>query len=113
MLLLRSQRPIAQLVELLSYKQVVVGSNPAGPIFCEFRLNPYPPSEFRVILVNRYSEGVPQVKVSSKIHSTSTHRSFFMAAAYLPSILVPLVGLVFPAVAMASLFLYIEKEEIA
>lgn len=36
-----------------------------------------------------------------------------MAAAYLPSILVPLVGLVFPAIAMASLFLYIEKEEIA
>nr|YP_009106164.1 subunit VIII of photosystem I [Paradoxia multiseta]AIT94923.1 subunit VIII of photosystem I [Paradoxia multiseta] len=40
-------------------------------------------------------------------------RSFFMAAAYLPSVLVPLVGLVFPAIAMASLFLYIEKEEIA
>ena len=38
---------------------------------------------------------------------------FFMAAAYLPSVLVPLVGLVFPAIAMASLFLYIEKEEIA
>ncbi len=37
---------------------------------------------------------------------------FSMAAAYLPSILVPLVGLVFPAIAMASLFLYIEKEEI-
>lgn len=30
----------------------------------------------------------------------------------LPSILVPLVGLVFPAVAMASMFLYIEKEQI-
>ena len=27
-----------------------------------------------------------------------------MAAAYLPSILVPLVGLVLPAIAMASLF---------
>nr|YP_009105624.1 subunit VIII of photosystem I [Xylochloris irregularis]AIT94310.1 subunit VIII of photosystem I [Xylochloris irregularis] len=36
----------------------------------------------------------------------------FMTAAYLPSILVPLVGLVFPAIAMASLFLYIEKQEI-
>lgn len=35
-----------------------------------------------------------------------------MAAAYLPSILVPLVGLVFPAIAMASIFLYIENEEI-
>ncbi len=35
-----------------------------------------------------------------------------MAAAYLPSILVPLVGLVFPAVTMASIFLYIEKQEI-
>lgn len=40
-------------------------------------------------------------------------RGSLMAAAYLPSILVPLVGLVFPAIAMASLFLYIEKEEIA
>ena len=37
---------------------------------------------------------------------------FSMTAAYLPSILVPLVGLVFPAIAMASLFIYIEKEEI-
>jgi len=30
---------------------------------------------------------------------------------YLPSILVPLVGLVFPAVAMAFFFLYIERED--
>nr|YP_009258555.1 subunit VIII of photosystem I [Cosmarium botrytis]YP_010386073.1 photosystem I subunit VIII [Cosmarium blyttii]YP_010386168.1 photosystem I subunit VIII [Cosmarium ochthodes]YP_636398.1 photosystem I subunit VIII [Staurastrum punctulatum]Q32RX8.1 RecName: Full=Photosystem I reaction center subunit VIII; Short=PSI-I [Staurastrum punctulatum]QOT13814.1 photosystem I subunit VIII [Micrasterias rotata]UPO65435.1 photosystem I subunit VIII [Cosmarium impressulum]UPO65556.1 photosystem I subuni len=35
-----------------------------------------------------------------------------MSASYLPSILVPLVGLVFPAVTMASLFLYIEQDEI-
>jgi len=35
-----------------------------------------------------------------------------MAASYLPSILVPLVGLVFPAIAMASIFLYIEKDTI-
>jgi photosystem I subunit 8 len=35
-----------------------------------------------------------------------------MNASDLPSILVPLVGLVFPAVAMASMFLYIEKEQI-
>ncbi len=35
-----------------------------------------------------------------------------MAASFLPSILVPLVGLVFPAVTMASVFLYIEKQEI-
>ena len=35
-----------------------------------------------------------------------------MAASFLPSVLVPLVGLVFPAIAMASLFLYIEKEEV-
>jgi len=31
----------------------------------------------------------------------------------LPSILVPLIGLVFPAVAMASLFLYIEQDQIS
>nr|YP_009106721.1 subunit VIII of photosystem I [Pseudochloris wilhelmii]YP_009106740.1 subunit VIII of photosystem I [Pseudochloris wilhelmii]AIT95499.1 subunit VIII of photosystem I [Pseudochloris wilhelmii]AIT95552.1 subunit VIII of photosystem I [Pseudochloris wilhelmii] len=35
-----------------------------------------------------------------------------MSAQDLPSILVPLVGLVFPAVAMASMFIYIEKDEI-
>jgi photosystem I subunit 8 len=35
-----------------------------------------------------------------------------MAAAYLPSILVPLVGLVFPAVAMTSIFLYVEKQTV-
>lgn len=32
-----------------------------------------------------------------------------MAASFLPSLLVPTVGLVFPAVAMAALFLYIER----
>jgi photosystem I subunit VIII len=35
-----------------------------------------------------------------------------MTAAYLPSILVPLVGLLFPAIAMTSIFIYIEKPEI-
>jgi len=35
-----------------------------------------------------------------------------MTASYLPSIFVPLVGLVFPAIAMASLFIYIERDEI-
>jgi photosystem I subunit 8 len=35
-----------------------------------------------------------------------------MSASYLPSILVPLVGLVFPSIAIASLFIYIEKDEI-
>lgn len=35
-----------------------------------------------------------------------------MVTSILPSIFVPLVGLVFPAVAMASLFLYIEKDQI-
>ena len=32
-----------------------------------------------------------------------------MSAAYLPSIFVPLVGLIFPATAMAAIFIYIEK----
>ena len=35
-----------------------------------------------------------------------------MVASYLPSILVPLVGLVFPAVSMVALFLYIEEQQI-
>jgi photosystem I subunit 8 len=36
-----------------------------------------------------------------------------MAASFLPTILVPLTGLVFPAIAMAAIFIYIEKEAIA
>lgn len=36
-----------------------------------------------------------------------------MAASFLPSILVPVVGIVFPAVTMAFLFLYIEREDMA
>nr|YP_010726412.1 photosystem I reaction center subunit VIII [Hypnea spinella]YP_010902820.1 photosystem I reaction center subunit VIII [Hypnea flava]YP_010904213.1 photosystem I reaction center subunit VIII [Catenella fusiformis]WCH54874.1 photosystem I reaction center subunit VIII [Hypnea flava]WCH57464.1 photosystem I reaction center subunit VIII [Catenella fusiformis]WDY84887.1 photosystem I reaction center subunit VIII [Hypnea spinella] len=35
-----------------------------------------------------------------------------MTASYLPSILVPLVGIVFPGLTMALLFLYIETENI-
>nr|YP_009690577.1 photosystem I subunit VIII [Lindsaea linearis]QEG57357.1 photosystem I subunit VIII [Lindsaea linearis] len=34
-----------------------------------------------------------------------------MSGSYLPSILVPLVGLVFPAVTMAFLSLYVERDE--
>ena len=36
-----------------------------------------------------------------------------MTSAYLPSILVPLVGIIFPGLSMALLFLYIEEETIA
>jgi photosystem I subunit VIII len=35
-----------------------------------------------------------------------------MAASFLPSILVPTVGLVFPAIAMAFLFLYVDRDSI-
>jgi len=42
--------------------------------------------------------------ISNKLHMTS---------AYLPSILVPLVGIIFPGLTMALLFLYIEEENIA
>ncbi|WP_373543491.1 photosystem I reaction center subunit VIII [Chamaesiphon sp.] len=35
-----------------------------------------------------------------------------MAASFLPSILVPTVGLLFPAIAMAFLFVYIERDAI-
>lgn len=34
-----------------------------------------------------------------------------MAASFLPSVMVPLVGIIFPAAAMAFLFLYIERED--
>ena len=35
-----------------------------------------------------------------------------MTTFHFPSILVPLVGLVFPALAMASLFLHVQKNKI-
>lgn len=35
-----------------------------------------------------------------------------MAAAFLPAILVPIVGLVFPALSMALFFLYISVEDV-
>lgn len=34
-----------------------------------------------------------------------------MAASFLPSIFVPIIGWVFPAVTMAFLFIYIERED--
>nr|YP_874541.1 photosystem I subunit VIII [Thalassiosira pseudonana]A0T0S9.1 RecName: Full=Photosystem I reaction center subunit VIII; Short=PSI-I [Thalassiosira pseudonana]ABK20764.1 photosystem I protein I [Thalassiosira pseudonana]QWM92973.1 subunit VIII of photosystem I [Thalassiosira pseudonana] len=36
-----------------------------------------------------------------------------MAASFLPSILVPLVGLIFPAFSMALFFLYVQTDDIA
>ncbi len=33
------------------------------------------------------------------------------SASFLPTILIPIVGWVFPAVAMAFLFIYIERED--
>lgn len=36
-----------------------------------------------------------------------------MTAAFLPSILVPLVGLIFPAFSMALFFLYTQTDDIA
>lgn len=34
-----------------------------------------------------------------------------MAASFLPSLLVPAVGLLFPAIAMSFFFIYIERED--
>nr|YP_009392421.1 photosystem I reaction center subunit VIII [Caloglossa monosticha]ARW60983.1 photosystem I reaction center subunit VIII [Caloglossa monosticha] len=36
-----------------------------------------------------------------------------MTASYLPSILVPLTGIIFPGLSMALLFIYIEQESIS
>nr|YP_009398843.1 photosystem I reaction center subunit VIII [Cliftonaea pectinata]ARW68184.1 photosystem I reaction center subunit VIII [Cliftonaea pectinata] len=36
-----------------------------------------------------------------------------MAASYLPSILVPLIGIIFPGLSMALFFLYIEQDSIS
>jgi len=36
-----------------------------------------------------------------------------MAAAFLPAILVPLVGIVFPALSMALFFIYVSLDDVA
>jgi photosystem I subunit 8 len=36
-----------------------------------------------------------------------------MAAAFLPSMLVPIVGIIFPAFSMALFFLYVQTDDIA
>nr|QXM17670.1 photosystem I reaction center subunit VIII [Chaetoceros pseudocurvisetus]QXM18065.1 photosystem I reaction center subunit VIII [Chaetoceros curvisetus] len=36
-----------------------------------------------------------------------------MAASFLPAILVPIVGIIFPAFSMALFFLYIQTDDIA
>nr|YP_009495997.1 photosystem I subunit VIII [Rhizosolenia setigera]AWT38437.1 photosystem I subunit VIII [Rhizosolenia setigera] len=36
-----------------------------------------------------------------------------MAAAFLPSILVPLVGLIFPAFSMALFFIFVQADDIS
>jgi photosystem I subunit 8 len=51
--------------------------------------------------------------IKLKLPRNRPEKIFQMLNLYLPSILVPLVGLVFPGVAMAALFLYIEKEELS
>ena len=36
-----------------------------------------------------------------------------MTAAFLPAILVPIVGLIFPAISMALLFIYVSLDDIS
>jgi photosystem I subunit VIII len=49
---------------------------------------------------------------NDKGNNTNFYIKKSMISAYLPSFFVPLVCLVFPAIAMAFLFVQIEKEEI-
>ena len=51
--------------------------------------------------------------ISYLIHIYIKINIYIMAATFLPSILVPLVGLVFPAFSMALFFLYTQKDDIA
>jgi photosystem I reaction center subunit VIII len=39
-------------------------------------------------------------------------KRYQMIAPYFPAILVPIIGIFLPAVAMAALFIYIEKESV-
>ena len=45
-------------------------------------------------------------------HLLKNFKNYNMAATYLPSILVPIVGLVFPALSMALFFLYVSVDDI-
>ena len=47
------------------------------------------------------------------IQITKIPNSIIMTAAYLHSILVPMVGIIFPGLGMALLFIYIEKDSIS
>lgn len=51
------------------------------------------------------------IQIESK-HATYIEGFLIMAASFLPTILVPAVGLLFPAIAMAFLFVYIERDAI-
>ena len=84
------------MVEQLPYKQRVIGSNPVGP---KLKKNETLFIYYISIYNKYYINNIFIIKI-------------FMTAQLLPSILVPLTGLVFPAVAMASLFIYIEKDSI-
>ena len=47
------------------------------------------------------------------IYSLYSEVCKIMTAAYLPSILVPIIGIIFPGFVMAFAFIYIEQDEIA
>ena len=71
--------------------------------FTAVRVQVPPPPLFKINLVTYflvYNE--LQIKLKSN-----------MSGSYLPAILVPIVGIIFPAFAMALLFIYVEKNEIA
>jgi photosystem I subunit 8 len=61
--------------------------------------------KFPAFIFAKFSQGVFAFQIFENVKQ--------MISLNLPSILVPLVGLVFPAVVMASLFLYIEKEQLS
>ena len=62
---------------------------------------------------SKLSPEIMKLKGKLKLPRNRPEKIFQMLNLYLPSILVPLVGLVFPGIAMAALFLYIEKEELS
>ena len=53
------------------------------------------------------------VKIYAIIIKIQIQKKNYMSSSYLPAILVPIVGIIFPAFAMALLFIYVEKNEIA
>ena len=59
-----------------------------------------------------YTISIINFKIDNYLFNKILIKDKNMAAAFLPSILVPIVGLVFPALSMALFFIYVSIDDI-